>query len=118
MLSMRLVKRIKNQNAAARRTRAVCFGHKKEFKNINFGSCITLAHGPNYKDDHNVINVFADGVLVGNIIHKKRKGDKLANILNNDEIINMIKDGMTVNLVSVKDYQLILDIPSNRKLYI
>lgn len=118
MVSMKLVNKIKNQNAAARRTRAVCFGYKKAFHNINFGSEITLAHGPDYKDDHNVINVFADGILVGNIIHKKLKGDKLANILNNDEIINMVKDGMTVNLVSVKNYQLILDIPSNRNLYI
>ena len=39
----------------------------------------------------------------------------MANIQNNDEIINMIKDGMTVNLVKVQDYQLILDIPSRRK---
>ena len=110
MISKKLVNKIKNQNAAARRTRAVCFGHKKEFDDINFGSHITLAHGPDYKDDHNVINVFADGILIGNIIHKKRKADKMANIQNNDEIINMIKDGMTVNLVKVQDYQLILDI--------
>ena len=118
MVSMKLINKIKNQNAAAKRTRAVCYGYKKEFENINFGSEITLAHGPDYKDDHNVINVFADGVLVGNIIHKKLKGDKLANIYNNDEIINMIVDGMVVNLVKVKNYQLIIDIPSKIKRFI
>lgn len=113
-MNMKLINKVKNENAAVERTRVVCFGHKKEYKNINFGSYMTIRHGPNYKNDHNVIEVLADGVVVGNVIHKKLKPDVICNIRNNDELINMVTDGMTVNLVTKRDYQLIIDIPNKR----
>ena len=109
-----LVKKITNQNAAVERTRVVCYGYKDAYKNITFGSHLTLQHGPDYKDDHNVIDVYADGQQVGHVIHKKLVPDKKANIRNNDEIIDLIEDGMTVNLVLKRANQLIIDIPLKR----
>lgn len=110
----RFIKQNKNENAAVERTRVVCYGHKKESDNVTFGSKITLKHGPNYKNDHNVIQVLADGIVVGNVIHKKRPGDRICNIKNNDEIINMIVDNMTVNLVKKIKYEMLIDIPNKR----
>ena len=110
----KLIERVKNENVAVARTRAVCFGFKKAAKNITFGSHMTVRHGPDYKDDHNVIQVLADGVVVGNIIHKKDRGDRICNIRNNDEIIDIIEDGMTVNLVLQRGYHLLIDIPLKR----
>ena len=108
------IKQIKNENAAAERVRVVCYGFKEAAKKITYGSHMTMRHGPDYKDDHNVIQVLADGVVIGNVIHKKLMGDKLCNIKNNDEIINLIEDGMTVNLVLKRGYELIIDIPLKR----
>lgn len=108
------IKQIKNENAAVERVRVVCYGFKEASKKINFGSHITMRHGPNYKNDHNVIQVLADGIVIGNVIHKKLIGDKICNIKNNDEVINLIEDNMTVNLVLKRGYELIIDIPLKR----
>lgn len=113
-MNQKIIRRTKNENAAVERTRVVCFGNKAEYNNVNFGSCITVAHGPNYKDDHNVIDVFADGIMVGHVIHKKIPGDRVCNIKNNDELIDLITDGMVVNLVLKRANQLLIDIPNKR----
>lgn len=113
-MNMKLINQIKNENVAVKRTRVVCYGYKNEYKDINFGSHMTVRHGPDYKNDHNVIQVLADGIVVGNVIHKKVKQDKICNIYNNDEIINLIEDGMTVNLVIKRGNQLIIDIPDRK----
>lgn len=110
----KLQRRLHNENCAVERVRIVCYGHKREFKDINFGSHITLEHGPDYKDDHNVIAARANGIKIGNVIHKKTKGDYVCNVRNNDEIIDLIEDGMTVNLVAVRDYNIFVDIPLKR----
>lgn len=109
-----IIEQAKNRNAAAERARVVCYGFKKAAKNITFGSHMTVRHGPDYKNDHNVIQVLADGVVIGNVIHKKVRGDHLCNIRNNDEIIDLIEDGMTVNLVLKRGYELFIDIPLKR----
>ena len=74
----KIAQKRKNLNSSARRTRVVCFHEKEAFKNVNFGSKIELKHGPNFHNDHNVIEVYADGVFIGHVIHKKRKGDEIA----------------------------------------
>ena len=107
-------KKLINKNASVERTRVVCYGFKKESRNITFGSHITLQHGPDYKNDHNVIQVLADGIIVGNIIHKKIPGDIIAGIKNNDELIHLIEDGMTAYLVSKRNYEMIIDIPNGK----
>lgn len=107
-------KKLINKNAAVERTRVVCYGYKEAAKQITFGSHITLRHGPNYHDDHNVIQVLADGIVCGNVIHKKVPGDRIAKIKNNDELIHLIEDGMTAYLVSKRNYEMIIDIPNGK----
>lgn len=107
-------KQIINENVSVERTRVVCYGYKAVARKVNFGSHITLQHGPDFGNDHNVIQVLADGVICGNVIHKKLLGDNIGNIKNNDEIIDIIEDGMTAFLVKKDGYQLIIDIPKKR----
>ena len=111
----KIAQKRKNLNSSARRTRVVCFHEKEAFKNVNFGSKIELKHGPNFHNDHNVIEVYADGVFIGHVIHQKRKGDEMANILNNDEIIHLVQPNMVVNIVTILDNQLLIDIPINQR---
>lgn len=113
-MSRRIINQNKNENAAAERTRVVCYGHKEAYKNVNYGSCITLAHGPDFGNDHNVIDVFADGTMIGHVIHAKHPGDHVCNIKNNDEVIDLIHDGMIVNLVLKRANQLLIDIPNHK----
>ena len=111
----KLIDRRKNENASARRTRVVCFYNKETFNKITYGSKITVKHGADFHNDHHVIDVFTNGEFVGHVIHRKKKGDKLCNVCNNDEIIHLIKDDMVVNLVEIRDYQLLIDIPIKHK---
>lgn len=110
----KLIQQAKNENAAVERVRVVCYGFKKDARNITYGSHLTMQHGPDYKDDHNVIQVLADGNVIGNVIHRKVRGDHICNIKNNDEIIDLIEDGMTVNLVLKRGWELFVDIPLKR----
>lgn len=114
-MNMHLIQKRKNENRSVRRTRVVCYYNKDVYNKITFGSKITVRHGEDFRDDHNVIDVFADGEFVGHVIHKKNRCDKLANICNNDDVINLIEDDMVVNLVNVIDYQLTIDIPISRR---
>ena len=112
---MSLIEKRKNENRSVRRTRVICYYNKDVYDKITFGSKITVRHGEDFHNDHNVIDVFANGEFVGHVIHRKNKADKLANICNNDEVINLIEDDMVVNLVNVVDYQLLIDIPISRR---